>query len=68
MPALRMPLRTEPDLAERVRLAHEEIESFIDGKVAALKAECVGIPTEVLRRDLTRGDSCLCRIYMTMKD
>jgi hypothetical protein len=56
-------------LTERISAVHAEIESFIDAKVAELKKECPGIPDESLRRDLTRGDHCLCRAYAAvMKD
>lgn len=61
MPILRAP--KEPALIDRLKAMHEEIELFIDAKVAALKADCPGVPAECIRRDLTRGDSCLCRSY-----
>jgi hypothetical protein len=45
-----------------------EVDAFIDGKVAELKASAdgQGLPLEVLRHSLTRGDSCSCRIAMKL--
>ena len=52
-----------PDLAGEILRLKGQIESFIDGKVAELKAgrDGASMPAEQLRHMLTRGDSCLCR-------
>ena len=57
-----------PDLAGEILRLRGQIESFIDGKVAELKAGRDGqsLPVEQLRHMLTRGDSCLCRAAMNI--
>jgi hypothetical protein len=55
-----------PDLAGEILRLKGEVDAFIDGKVAELKASADGqsLPTEMLRQSLTRGDSCSCRVAM----
>jgi hypothetical protein len=55
--------KPEPDLGGEILRLRGQIESFIDAKVAELKAGRDGQsqPVEVLRHMLTQGDTCLCR-------
>jgi hypothetical protein len=52
-----------PDLGGEILRLRGQIENFIDGKVAELKASRDGqsLPVGDLRHMLTQGDSCLCR-------
>jgi hypothetical protein len=54
----------ELTLGQRIDAIRDEMEAFLDAKVAALKASSDGAlqPVADLRHMITRGDSCLCRI------
>ena len=58
------------DLGGEILRLRGEIDAFIDGKVAALKAgrDGAGIPIEALKHDLLKGDPCLCRAVMRLLD
>ena len=57
-----------PDLAGEILRLRGQIESFIDAKVAELKAGRDGqsMPVKQLRLMLTRGDNCPCRVAMNI--
>jgi hypothetical protein len=57
-----------PDLAGVIMQLRGEVESFLDGKIAQIKASRDGkdLPVEVIRQSLTRSDSCLCRVAMNI--
>jgi hypothetical protein len=56
------------DLGGEILRLRGQIESFIDAKVAQLKAGRDGqsMPVEQLRLMLTHGDNCLCRCAMNL--
>jgi hypothetical protein len=58
----------EPTLAQRIEAIRDELEAFLDAKVAILKASPDGAsqPLADLRHMITRGDSCLCRIVQRL--
>ena len=51
------------DLGGEILRLRGEIEAFIDGKVAALRAgpDGASLPPQMLRNMLMRNDECLCR-------
>jgi hypothetical protein len=57
-----------PDLAGTILRVQAEVKSFIDGKIAQVKASRDGkdLPVEAIRQSLTRGDGCLCRVAMNI--
>jgi hypothetical protein len=57
-----------PDLAGEILRLRALIESYIDGKVAALKASRDGasIPAEQLRAMLTRNVQCGCAVALEL--
>jgi hypothetical protein len=57
-----------PDLAGAILKLRGQIEAFIEGKVAELKAspDGQGLPVQALLHSLTRGDSCRCRAAMNI--
>jgi len=57
-----------PDLAGEILKLRGQVEAFLDGKVAELKAGRDGqsMPVEQLRHMLTRGDNCPCRVAMNI--
>jgi hypothetical protein len=57
-----------PDLAGEILRVRALIESYIDGKVAALKASRDGasIPVEQIRAMLTRNVMCGCAVALNL--
>ena len=57
-----------PDLAGEILRLRGELESFIDSKVAQVKASRDGkdLPVDVIRKQLTRGHSCHCVVAMNL--
>jgi len=57
-----------PDLGGEILRVRALIESYIDGKVAALKASRDGasIPAEQLRAMLTRNVMCGCAVALNL--
>jgi hypothetical protein len=57
-----------PDLAGEILRLRGQIETFIDQKLMELKGSRDGAsqPIDFLRQQLTRGDSCACRVAMNL--
>jgi hypothetical protein len=57
-----------PDLAGEILRLRGQVEAFLDAKIMELKASRDGAsqPADFLRHQLTRGDSCACRVAMTV--
>ena len=54
-------------LKDRLDLLREEIDNFIDKRVAEEKKSCPGVPDLVLRNILTaRSNGCQCRAYIDL--
>ena len=52
----------------RVRSLRDEINVFIDGRVAEIRKTCEGVPETVLRNILmNRSDGCLCVAFLNIK-
>jgi hypothetical protein len=54
-----------PNLATRIAEVRASIETYIDEKVALLKAEMPGLPLGTIRNTLVR-DGCECRSYLQL--
>ena len=62
MPALKPP---PLNLPERIAALHQDIESYIDERVAEEAKACPGVPAVRIKHDLMgRFDGCLCRAYL----
>jgi len=57
-----------PDLAGAILKLRGQLDAFIQSKVMELKASRDGAsqPIDFLRRQLTGGDNCLCRVTMSI--
>jgi len=56
-----------PTLQERIEALREEIDEFIDERVAEEKKNCPGVPEGILRNILlARSGDCLCRGYLNL--
>jgi hypothetical protein len=57
-----------PDLAGEILRLRAQIESFVDAKVAELRASRDGQsqPADSLRLMLTQGSGCLCAVAMNI--
>jgi hypothetical protein len=63
MPALR-PLPTPPLNIDRIKALHEDIEAYIDRRVAEEAKACPGVPAVRIKHDLMgRAGGCVCRAY-----
>jgi hypothetical protein len=65
--AKKQPQRTLAADIERLR---SDLISFFEERVATLKQSRDGanLPIEALRHQLTRGDTCLCRVIRRLLD
>lgn len=59
------PPKPQPQLslAERIQAFRSELEVYLESKVDAIKAECPGVPRDVLRRLLENRApaGCVCQ-------
>jgi hypothetical protein len=57
-----------PDLAGEILKLRGQVAAFLEAKVMELKASRDGAsqPIDFLRQQLTRGDSCACRVAMNI--
>jgi hypothetical protein len=63
MPALR-PLPTPPLNLDRIQALHDDIEAYIDRRVAEEAKACPGVPAVRIKHDLMgRAGGCQCRAY-----
>jgi hypothetical protein len=56
------------DLVREIRLFQNDLENFITERVAILKAgrDGAGLPTAMLREQLTHGISCPCAVVLRL--
>lgn len=67
MPAPR-PLPMPQLNLDRVQALHDEIEAYIDHRVAEEAKACPGVPAVRIKHDLMgRFGGCLCRGYLKME-
>ena len=60
-------LKKSPTLKDRLDRLRDEIDDYIDQRVAEEKKTCPGIPDLVLRNLLTnRSNGCQCRAYLAL--
>jgi hypothetical protein len=68
MPPVR-PLPTPPLNIDRVKALHDDIEAYIDRRVAEEAKACPGVPAVRIHHDLMgRFGGCLCRGYLKMEN
>ena len=68
MPPVR-PLPTPQLNLDRVKRLHDDIEAYIDRRVAEEAAACPGIPAVRIKHDwMNRFGGCLCRGYLKMEN
>jgi len=63
MPALRAP--PTPQLSiDRIKALHDEIEAYIDKRIAEEAKACPGVPAVRIKHDLMgRAGGCQCRAF-----
>jgi hypothetical protein len=59
-------LNKELPLAERIEQICAEAEAFIDERTAALKVSYPNQPIQSLRLNLTKNDTCACRVALRL--
>lgn len=63
MPALRAPPMPQLNL-DRIKALHDDIEAYIDMRVAAEAKACPGVPAVRIKHDImTRAGGCQCRAF-----
>lgn len=63
MPAPR-PLSTPQLSLDRIKALHDEIEAYIDARVAEEAKACPGVPAVRIKHDLMgRAGGCVCRAF-----
>lgn len=62
-----MALLKSPSLEERVEKLRADLDVFIDERVAAIAKECPGVPAASIRNSITRGVTCQCALYLSLK-
>ncbi|UPJ65973.1 hypothetical protein IVB23_00855 [Bradyrhizobium sp. 191] len=61
------PNRPPSTTEERVNAIRDEIDAFIDARVAEIGKTCPGVPSGVIRNSITRGLGCQCAAYLELK-
>ena len=58
------------DLKGQIEALRADLEAFLEARVAILKSsrDGAGLPTEMLRHQLLRGDDCWCRAVHRLLD
>jgi hypothetical protein len=64
MPAFAKKQPPKPDLGADIERLRSELTAFLEERLASIKLgrDGAGLPVEVLRQQLMRGDNCLCRV------